>query len=129
MYNVFKVQPFSVVFFVFFFCIDAEIYERPIHDKPNEVAPYNVLYFIQECIVNSPVGLSPTRTWKRSWEFRTRLLQSVRCAFYRRRVRAGPWTGIRTANTLPPACPQQLPPLANRIHLRKKKSRLCEKIL
>ncbi len=26
----------------------------------------------------------------------------------------GPWTGIRSANALPPACPQQLPPLANR---------------
>ncbi|KZS20431.1 Uncharacterized protein APZ42_012815 [Daphnia magna] len=26
----------------------------------------------------------------------------------------GPWQGIRPANTLPPACPQQLPPLANR---------------
>ncbi|XP_046449417.1 neuroligin-4, Y-linked-like [Daphnia pulex] len=26
----------------------------------------------------------------------------------------GPWTGIRSANALSPACPQQLPPLANR---------------
>ncbi|XP_057367984.1 neuroligin-1-like [Daphnia carinata] len=26
----------------------------------------------------------------------------------------GPWQGIRPANALPPACPQQLPPLANR---------------
>lgn len=35
---------------------------------------------------------------------------------------SGPWTGIRQATTLPPACPQQMPNLSNRYVINNKRS-------